>query len=163
MVIAINKIDLYDPDTADQRIAHIMSRLPGSEWLPVVKISGSEWLGLPKLLEKVMQVQSGYGQRIATPKLNNILQRARITSPPRFPKNKMCKWKYITQIKSSPPVFMLSVNNEAYANFSFKKWVQNIIRKNYGFAGVPIFLQFSSKVQKNPYLKENKTYKEDLE
>jgi GTP-binding protein len=122
----------------------------------LVKISGQDGLWLPKLLDTVKQVYTSYSQRVPTWWLNDALSKARITSPPRFPKNKICKRKYITQVETSPPVFLLSVNNASYANFSFTKWVQNVIRKTYGFAGVPLQLKFTSKVKENPYLQENK-------
>gem|GEM_PF-6141895 len=51
-------------------------------------------------------------------------------------------------------MFSLSVNNKEYANFSFRRWVEKVIRKSYGFEGVPIKLSFINKVDKNPYLNQ---------
>jgi GTP-binding protein len=44
LVVAVNKIDLYEPDIADQRIAQIRHGIPGGDWIPLVKISGQDGL-----------------------------------------------------------------------------------------------------------------------
>ena len=77
----------------------------------------------------VMLVDKSWKQRVPTPELNTVLTRAWLTKPPRFPKNKMCKRKYITQVKVAPPTFMVSVNRKDYANFSFISWMEKVIRE----------------------------------
>ncbi len=155
IVIAVNKIDLVQPDKADRAIKQIRHNV-GVERIPLVKISGKEWLGLPWLLEEVIKVWKWSHKRISTPSLNKSINQARIKNPPRFPKNKICKIKYSAQVETSPPVFAFSVNKEEYANFAFKKRIENIIRGTYGFHGVPLFLKFNSKSSQNPYAKEEK-------
>jgi GTP-binding protein len=159
MVIAVNKIDLFDPDDADIKIDAIRLHIVGWEWIPFIKISGQTWLWLPKLLDAVMRVRKSSKMRVSTGMLNTAYSKAWISKPPRFPKNKICKCKYITQVKDNPPIFLLSVNNEKYANFSYKRWVEKMIRRRFWFEWVPIKLQFSSKAKDNPYLKVNQDKK----
>ncbi len=154
LIIAINKIDAMEPKDVDHAI-DAMRLSMWFDWIPYVRISGSEGIGLPKLLQKVVEVYQASTQRVSTSGLNKILYQARVTTPPRFPKNKICKRKYITQVEESPPTFNLSVNNKQYANFSFQKWMENIIRKEYGFRWVPIKFTFSNKVDSNPYLQKS--------
>lgn len=151
LVIAVNKIDIFDPQEADMYIQDLRRRL-GFAWIPVVKISWKEWIALPALIDTVCKVSRNYHTRIHTWILNKSFKKAWITSPPRFPKNKICKCKYISQVETAPPVFMLSVNNNAYANFSYRAWVEKVLRKQADFTGVPIQLRFNSKVASNPYL-----------
>ncbi len=151
IIIALNKIDLLEPHEADYVVDKIRTQA-GFEWIPLVKISWKDWIALPKLLQAVSTVYREARQHVQTADINKVLQRAWLTSPPRFPKNKICKWKYITQVDDYPPVFNLSVNNKEYANFSFRRWVEKIIRKSYWFKGVPIKLSFTNKVETNPYL-----------
>jgi len=66
---------------------------------------------------------------ISTNKLNELIKRAYITNPPKFPKNKTVKVKYITQDKNKTNRFIIFVNNKDNVNFSFKKWLENTIRK----------------------------------
>jgi GTP-binding protein len=86
---------------------------------------------LPKLLDAVMRVRKSSKMRVSTGMLNTAYSKAWISKPPRFPKNKICKCKYITQVKDNPPIFLLSVNNEKYANFSYKRWVEKMIRRRF--------------------------------
>jgi len=153
VVIALNKIDLVEPEEADYMIKKIRTQA-WFDRIPVIKISGQEWIALPKLLQTISSVYQRANDHIKTADLNKTLQKARLTSPPRFPKNKICKRKYVSQVDQYPPVFSLSVNNKEYANFSFRRWVEKVIRKSYGFEGVPIKLSFINKVDKNPYLNQ---------
>jgi len=154
LIIALNKIDLMEPQDADYMVKQIRTQT-WFAWIPLVKISWAEWIALPKLISTVKQVYEEASQHIKTSDLNKVLQKARLTSPPRFPKNKVCKWKYISQVEEYPPVFSLSVNNKEYANFAFKRRVEKNIRKVFGFQWVPIRLRFINKVDVNPYLEKN--------
>ena len=57
-------------------------------------------------------------------------------------KNKVCKIMYATQIAVDAPTFMVFVNHKARANFAFKKWIENALRRNFGFVGVPLVIKF---------------------
>lgn len=116
-----------DPQDVDYAIKRMRTNV-GFEWIPLIKISAQDGISLPVLMKTIRGVFDRTRQRLDTSGLNKILQRAWLTKPPRFPKNKICKRKYITQVESDPPTFMLSVNNKAYANFSFKRWVEKVIR-----------------------------------
>lgn len=155
LIIAINKIDMMEPKDVDHAIDAMRLDL-WFRWIPYVRISGLEWYGLPKILQNVTKVYNSATTRVPTSGLNKLLYQARVTTPPRFPKNKICKRKYISQVEDNPPTFNLSVNNKQYANFSFQQRVENIIRKEYGFEWVPIKFTFTNKVEKNPYLQKNK-------
>lgn len=65
-----------------------------------------------------------------------------MTKPPRFSKNKVCKILYATQIAVDAPTFMVFVNHKSRANFAFKKWIENALRRNFGFIGVPLVIKF---------------------
>ena len=116
---------------------------------------------MSKLIDHVLQVHRAYGKRIATAPLNRTLNETWIQSPPRFPKNKICKRKYISQVDERPPTFILSVNNETYANFSFIAWIEKVLRSSFDFPGVPLVIKFISKESKNPYKKENRNQKSE--
>ncbi|MBO7095031.1 hypothetical protein J6V86_02405 [bacterium] len=79
----------------------------------------------------VSVLQKENTKRISTRDLNEALQHEMIQRPPRFPKNKICKILYATQIAVDAPTFIVFVNHKARANFAFKKRVENSIRKNF--------------------------------
>ena len=68
-----------------------------------------------------------------------------IKRPPRFPKNKICKLYYITQIDINAPTFVAFINKKDRANFAFKKRIENSIRNNFWFIGTPIVIRFKEK------------------
>lgn len=49
---------------------------------------------------------------------------------------------YATQIEVDAPTFMIFVNHKARVNFAFRKWIENVLRRNFGFIGVPLILRF---------------------
>jgi hypothetical protein len=68
-----------------------------------------------------------------------------IQRPPRFPKNKIAKILYATQIAVDAPTFVMFVNHKSRVNFAFKKRVENTIRKHFGFIGVPIVVKYRNR------------------
>ncbi len=150
IVIAANKIDTFPREEQEVMLKRLQRFMP-CPWVPFVGISAEKWFGVPQLLQQVLKVAETSTRRVSTPALNKVLQDAWLQSPPRFPKNKTCKRKYVTQVETSPPTFVLSVNNEEYANFAFQNRCENIIRKHFWFSGVPIRLVFRGKSAQNPF------------
>jgi len=72
-------------------------------------------------------------RRIETNELNKAITTDMNKRPPRFPKNKICKLYYITQIDINAPTFVAFINKKNRANFAFKKWIENTIRNHFGF------------------------------
>jgi GTP-binding protein len=151
VILVCNKIDLFSPREKDHAMAHLKKNLPFS-WIPVIPISAHQRIGLVPLMRQIVSTYQHATTRLQTAVLNKILQDAWVRTPPRFPKNKICKWKYITQVDTNPPTFMLSVNNEEYANFSFRSWCENVIRKHTPFWGVPLRFVFQGKKDSSPFL-----------
>lgn len=116
-----------------RRVKQLQQAVKIPAWLPIVSLSAKNAIALPKLMQTVMQVHTAWTSRVHTAELNSIVTRAWLTKPPRFPKNKMCKRKYITQVKIAPPTFMVSVNKKEYANFSFNSRLEKVIRDGFGF------------------------------
>lgn len=84
-------------------------------------------------------------KRIETGPLNDIIGKEFIARPPRFPKNKACKIMYITQVDVNAPTFVVFVNHKDRANFAFKRWIENSIRKHFDFMGTPIVIRFKGR------------------
>lgn len=156
MVLVWNKIDTMTKEESQQALAVIVRRHEFLKFIPHVLISWKEAINLPEMMRQLKKVYTNRTRRITTSKLNDVLTKAWLTNPPHFPKNKICKWKYVTQIEAAPPVFMLSVNNKEYANFSFKRRVENALRKQFDLLWSPVKLVFSSKAETNPYVSHGK-------
>ena len=93
----------------------------------------------------VSNIKQEAEKRIDTNELNKVISIEMLKRPPRFPKNKICKMYYITQVDINAPTFVAFVNKKERANFAFKKWIENSIRKNFGFIGTPIVIRFKER------------------
>ena len=142
MIFALNKSDLVDKKAIDAMIKWAQSYLDFAKHIPIIPLSALNWDGLGNLLRMVNAVYKENQKRIGTTELNRVLSEEQIKKPARFPKNKICKIMYATQVEVDAPTFMIFVNHKARANFAFKKWIENVLRRNFWFIGVPLIIRF---------------------
>ena len=145
MIFVLNKVDQVNPKAIDAMIKNTQTYLDFAKYLPIVPMIAIKWEWIDDVMKFVSILQKENTKRIATRDLNEALQHEMIQRPPRFPKNKICKILYATQIAVDAPTFIVFVNHKARANFAFKKWVENSIRKNFWFVGVPIVIKYRNR------------------
>lgn len=145
VIVWVNKIDEFEKDIAGKMLKKIGQFLDFAKWIPIIPISAKEWIWLPDLLSFTDKIWIENNKRVSTWDLNKALNKAWIETPPRFPKNKVCRFYYATQIEINPPRFKIFINAEDKLNFAFKKWLDNTIRKSFGFVWVPIVFDFEEK------------------
>ena len=145
MIFVLNKVDQVNPKAIDAMIKNTQTYLDFAKYLPIVPMIAIKWEWIDDVMKFVSILQKENTKRIATRDLNEALQHEMIQRPPRFPKNKICKILYATQIAVDAPTFIVFVNHKARANFAFKKWVENSIRKNFWFIGVPIVSKYRNR------------------
>ena len=145
MIFVLNKVDQVNPKAIDAMIKNTQTYLDFAKYLPIVPMIAIKWEWIDDVMKFVSILQKENTKRIATRDLNEALQHEMIQRPPRFPKNKICKILYATQIAVEAPTFIVFVNHKARANFAFKKWVENSIRKNFWFVGVPIVIKYRNR------------------
>ena len=145
MIFVLNKVDQVNPKAIDAMIKNTQTYLDFAKYLPIVPMIAIKWEWIDDMMKFVSILQKENTKRIATRDLNESLQHEMIQRPPRFPKNKICKILYATQIAVDAPTFIVFVNHKARANFAFKKWVENSIRKNFWFVGVPIVIKYRNR------------------
>ncbi len=145
MIFVLNKVDQVNPKAIDAMIKNTQTYLDFAKYLPIVPMIAIKGEWIDDVMKFVSILQKENTKRIATRDLNEALQHEMIQRPPRFPKNKICKILYATQIAVDAPTFIVFVNHKARANFAFKKWVENSIRKNFWFVGVPIVIKYRNR------------------
>ena len=145
MIFVLNKVDQVNPKAIDAMIKNTQTYLDFAKYLPIVPMIAIKGEWIDDVMKFVSILQKENTKRIATRDLNEALQHEMIQRPPRFPKNKICKILYATQIAVDAPTFIVFVNHKARANFAFKKWVDNSIRKNFWFIGVPIVIKYRNR------------------
>lgn len=145
MIFVLNKADQVNPKAIDSMVKNAQTYLEFAKYLPIVPMVATKWEWIDDVLKFVSTLQKENTKRIATRDLNQALQREMIQRPPRFPKNKICKILYATQIAVDAPTFIVFVNHKARANFAFKKWVENSIRKSFWFIWVPLVIKYRNR------------------
>lgn len=146
-VLAINKWDLIEKDsrTADQFTLDITDKLAKFAYLPIIYISALTGQRVAKVLDLVDRVHSEQNRRIPTSELNDFLAAAVGHRKPPARRGKFIQLKYITQSEVAPPTFIVFANHPQLIDKAYVSYLQNQIRKQYGFEGVPIRLKFRKK------------------
>lgn len=145
IMVAVNKMDLLDSKQKKQIQLSVQANLDYAKYIPIVPIVAKEWKWVNVMLDMLGDIISEAEKRIDTNELNKAINTEMIKRPPRFPKNKICKLYYITQIDINAPTFVAFINKKERANFAFKKWIENSIRNNFGFVWTPIVIRFKEK------------------
>ena len=130
------------------KVSKSLSQLDG---IPIVPISGLKKTGLDSLMQKVNEILKLWNKRISTNKLNDWLLPVLEKHPPPVSNGRRIKIRYITQIKSRPPTFVLFCNLPSKLPRDYFRYLQKQIRVKFNFIGVPI--RFLLKKGENPYIK----------
>jgi GTPase len=147
VVILVNKWDLIEKDVHSTKNmeAEIRDRIAPFVDVPILFISALTKQRVHKALEISMQVFKNRKQRIKTSKLNEVLLEAVESYPPPSVKGKYIKIKYVTQLPSPTPSFALFANLPQYIKEPYKRYIENKIRENFDFKGVPVQVYFRQK------------------
>lgn len=145
IIFALNKVDQVNPKGMEAMIRNAQSYLEFAKYIPIVPMVALEGKWIDDVMKMIGMLQKENQKRIWTRDLNKALQFDMIQRPPRFPKNKIAKILYATQIAVDAPTFVIFVNHKSRVNFAFKKWVENVIRKNFWFIWVPIVIKYRNR------------------
>ena len=144
LVLAVNKWDTARSGGLTQRgfEQEIRDALKFAPWAPVVFVSATSGRGLDSLLKTVGEVEEQRRVRVTTGELNRLLARATEAHTPKPDKgNRSVKILFGSQIGTAPPTFALSLNHPVGLHFSYRRYLENRIRKAFGFAGTPLKLK----------------------
>lgn len=147
IVILVNKWDLLDKDndTYNEFTKVVREELAYMMYAPVEFISVKTGQRLPRILEMVKYVHNQAALRVPTGTLNDIISEAILLHSPPSDKGKRLKIYYLTQVGIKPPTFVVFVNDAELAHFSYMRFIENHIRKNFNFDGSPIVMQIRQK------------------
>ncbi len=140
VVILVNKWDLVEKDnqTVKSFEKEIKSRIAPFTDVPIVFVSAHTKQRIHKALETAMAVYSNRSKKIKTSELNDVMLKAIEAYPPPAIKGKYVKIKYCTQLPSSTPSFAFFANLPQYIKDPYKRYLENKLRENFDFSGVPI-------------------------
>tara|TARA_B100001758_G_scaffold239257_1_gene243380 strand:- start:134 stop:1438 length:1305 start_codon:yes stop_codon:yes gene_type:complete len=147
VVLLINKWDTIDKETQTTKNYEdaTLEKLEPFNDLPILFVSALNKQRIHKALETAMEVYKNRTQKIPTSTLNEVMQAAIEKNPPPSIKGKYIKIKYVTQLPTYSPTFAFFCNLPQYVRDSYKRYLENQLRKNFNLTGVPIRVYFRKK------------------
>lgn len=148
IVIAVNKWDLVEQketNTARDYEAVIRGKLAPFNDVPIIFISTIEKQRILKVLEAVEEVYTNLKKKITTSVLNDTMLKAIEAYHPPAVDGKLVKIKYVTQLPTPTPAFAFFANHPKYIREAYKNYLENQLRKNFDFTGVPVNIFFREK------------------
>ncbi len=139
-IIVVNKWDLIskDNDTVNEFTKKIQTALSYMTYAPIIFISAKTGQRVDKLFELINNCYSKASLRVTTGLLNDLLSDITARVQPPSNKGRRLKIYYMTQTGIRPPNFVLFCNSVELFHFSYQRYIENCIRKAFGYEGTPI-------------------------
>lgn len=153
VVVAVNKWDIEDEKQDKLRwlreqFEHVLPQLRGA---PLVTVSARTGKGLDKLQAAVMKAYEVWNRRVPTAQLNRWLEGMVQRHPPPAPQGRRIKLRYMTQVKTRPPGFVVMCSHPDKLPESYSRYLVNALREDFDMPGTPIRLTMRGQGDKNPY------------
>ncbi|MDB5152673.1 MAG: ribosome biosis GTPase Der [Mucilaginibacter sp.] len=147
IVIVVNKWDLIEKNNKTIKVfeEQIRDKIAPFTDVPIVFTSVTEKQRVLKVIETAQHVYDNRKKKIPTSKLNEVMLPIIENYPPPATKGKFVKIKYVTQINGSSPMFAFFCNLPQYLKEAYYRFIENKLRENFDFTGVPIQVFFRQK------------------
>jgi GTP-binding protein len=136
--------DAYTRDAIAPTIARTFKFTP---WAPLIFTSSVTGQNVTKLFDLALDIDARRKQETKTRVLNDLLQKAIQKHPPAGLKNTHPKLRYMVQTDTSPPWFVIYGSNLKFVHWSYKRYLERLLRETYNFAGTPIKFSFRDEKQ----------------
>ncbi|EIV1365242.1 ribosome biogenesis GTPase Der [Campylobacter jejuni] len=148
VIIVLNKWDKSEMDF-DKTVKELrLDRFKFLAYAPVISVSALSGKRVHVLLDKILQIFENFTQKIQTSKLNTLIENAIRAHPLPHDYGKLVKIYYAVQYDLAPPKIALIMNRPKALHFSYKRYLQNQIRKEFNFEGVPLVIASRKKGSK---------------
>ncbi|MGH7910865.1 MAG: ribosome biogenesis GTPase Der [Candidatus Dormibacteraceae bacterium] len=142
LVVVVNKVDLLEGEDRQlkqwqQTVQHELKFAPH---VPIVVCSALTGRGTQQILPTALEVVGQRHVRVPTNELNRVLREAFLEHPPPSFRGRRLNLKYATQARSDAPTVVLFVNDTELLHFSYRRYLENRLRAEFGFAGNPLRL-----------------------
>lgn len=147
IVVGVNKWDLIEKETmtARQFELEFQDQMQDLTYIPIMFVSVKNRQRVFRLLDTAVAVYEEARRTIQTAELNRFLQRAIERNHPQAYGSKWVKINYVTQVRNAPPLFVFFTNEPRGIRKNYMRYLENQLRAQFGFLGVPIRMSFRKK------------------
>ncbi len=153
VVVAINKWDLEGEK--QEKLAELKEMfgrlLPQLRGAPMVTVSAKTGRGLDRLHQAILKAHDVWNRRIPTARLNTWLGAMTEAHPPPAPGGRRIKMRYMTQVKTRPPGFVVMCSHPDLMPESYKRYLINGLRDHFDMPGTPIRITLRGQGDRNPF------------
>jgi GTPase len=142
IILAVNKSDLTEGEDKNEILRTIYRKCDFLPWAPVVFISAKNNKNTNQLLDLAIEIYETRHTKIPTPKLNKFLQKTVMKHLPSATGRFKSKLLYGNQTGENPPKFTIFFKNAKHLHFSYRRYIENELRKEFGFNGTPVSITF---------------------
>ena len=158
VIIAVNKWDLEGEK--QEKLAELKEQferlLPQLRGAPLVTVSAKTGRGLDRLHDAIMQAYAIWNRRVSTGQLNRWLMGMTEAHPPPAPGGRRIRMRYMTQVKTRPPAFVVMTSHVKDVPESYTRYLVNGLRQAFDMEGTPIRLTLRDQSEKNPFKNKRK-------
>ncbi|PID59822.1 MAG: ribosome biogenesis GTPase Der [Ignavibacteriae bacterium] len=148
IIIAVNKWDLIEKETNTAREfeIEILSKLGSIQYLPIIFISALTKQRIYKIIDLAKTIQAERNKKIPTKQLNDVMMdEIKKNPPPSTKRGKEINIKFVTQVGEKYPIFLFFCSQSKEVPENYRRFLENKIRSNFGFTGVPVTVSFKEK------------------
>ena len=147
IVVLVNKWDLVDKETNTARDYEktLKDKMAPFTDIPILFISVKDKTRIMKAMELGLEVYENKTRRIATSQLNDIMLKAVESYHAPVVRGNQVKIKYVTQLPTQVPSFAFFTNYPDDIRAPYKHYLENQLRQNFNFTGVPVRIFFRKK------------------
>jgi GTP-binding protein len=151
LIIALSKWDVAENASSlfNGVKAALTEGLAQLKDVPVLTVSGKTGKGIDTILEVAFDLREAWSRRVPTGELNRWFEAAVEANPPPAPKGQRIKLRYITQVKTRPPTFVVFGNRTDELPESYRRYLVNALRRDLKLGAVPLRLDFRGRA--NPF------------
>jgi GTP-binding protein len=151
LIIGLNKVDALNKMERKAAEERARSELAFARWAPIMQLSAKTGHGVNELMQKVGKAADELTRRVSTAELNRFFRAVLERQPPPTSGARAPRIYYLTQVESSPPLFIAWASYPESIRPSYQKFVENQIRAAFGFDSVPVTVHYRARERRrNP-------------
>lgn len=150
-VVVMNKWDVVEKDTytIEKYNRKLKEELKFMDYFIPTYVSAKTGKRVDKLIKLAERAYENASRRVSTGLLNDVLREAILTNEPPSKNGKRLKIYYVTEASANPPTFVIFVNDDTLMHFSYRRYLENALRRSFDFEGTPIRLIIRNKNEKD--------------